>query len=160
MQILTETENSGRGTTAPPTAQSKIEPVSELRLQKFGNIAECLRRFPAELSADFIIRESRDRSRGAKSPQPREFRETRRGSCRDRTGWLGRQDSNRHIPFSKKAFEIPGELPPNLSHYGTRDFSRGSCWKWEGHPSSNTFATPPSSRDCGFWGVLWFVSVG
>jgi hypothetical protein len=51
-----------------PTTQSMIEPVSDLRLQKFGNIAGCLRRFLAELSTDLIIRECRDCSDGAKSP--------------------------------------------------------------------------------------------
>ena len=51
-----------------PTAQSAIEPVSDGRLQEFGNIAECIRRFPTERSVDFIIRESRDSQRCAKSP--------------------------------------------------------------------------------------------
>src|SRR5712691_4745181 len=132
--------------TANPTTQWKIEPVSDLRLQKFGNIAEVARRFPTEFSADLKIREFRDSSLSPKAPQRREFSRHTRGRRRDRTGWLPWQDSNRHIPFSKKPFEIPRELQPNLSHYGTRDFSRGSCWKWEEHPRAGTKKTHCPSR--------------
>jgi hypothetical protein len=45
-----------------------IEPVSDLRLQIFGNIAESARRFSEELSGDLIIREARDRWLMLKSP--------------------------------------------------------------------------------------------
>jgi hypothetical protein len=51
-----------------PMMQSKIEAVSDLRLRKFGNIAESLWKFSAELSADFIILEPRGGAQGAKSP--------------------------------------------------------------------------------------------
>jgi tRNA nucleotidyltransferase (CCA-adding enzyme) len=44
-----------------------IKPVSDLRLQKFGNIAEAARRFLAELSTDLFFLESRDRSHDARS---------------------------------------------------------------------------------------------
>jgi hypothetical protein len=44
-----------------PTTQSMIEPVSDLRLQKFGNIADSARRFSAEISVCREIWESRDR---------------------------------------------------------------------------------------------------
>ena len=47
--------------TGNPAAQSMIEPVSDLRLQIFGNIAESTRRFSTELSGDLIIREAGDR---------------------------------------------------------------------------------------------------
>src|ERR1700682_299766 len=46
--------------TANPAAQSKIEPVSDLRLHKFGNIAETARRFSAEIWARREIWEPRD----------------------------------------------------------------------------------------------------
>ena len=46
-----------------------IEPVSDLRLQKFGSIAEIARRFPTEFSADLKLRESRDCSLSPEAPQ-------------------------------------------------------------------------------------------
>ena len=49
--------------TGNPITQSKIEPVSDLRLHKFGNIAETARRFSAEIWARREILESRSRSR-------------------------------------------------------------------------------------------------
>src|SRR5450755_775974 len=97
--------------TANPAAQSKIEPVSDLRLQKFGNIAEAARRFPTELSAGLKIREFRDCSLSPKAPQRREFSRQTRGRRRDRTGWLGRQDSNLGLAESKSAALPLGYAP-------------------------------------------------
>src|SRR5262245_9141249 len=46
---------------------------------------------------------------------------------RDQTGWLGRQDSNSQMSFSKGPVEMSGEFPRIPEHLGTRDFSRAIC---------------------------------
>ena len=45
-----------------------IEPVSDLRLQTFGNIAGSVRRFSPEYSEAPVIQESRDRAHNRKAP--------------------------------------------------------------------------------------------
>ena len=64
-----------------------IEPVSDLRLQIFGNIAESARRFSAELSGDLIIREARDRWLMLRSPATARFSRSRPRQMR-RPDWL------------------------------------------------------------------------
>ena len=73
--------------TGNPTTQSMIEPVSDLRLQIFGNIAESARRFSAELSGDLIIREARDRWLMLRSPATARFSRSRPRQMR-RPDWL------------------------------------------------------------------------
>lgn len=64
---------------------------------------------------------------------PTYSRECRANFCvtdmpdRDRTGWLGRQDSNLEMPFRKMPFEMSGSFRLISERLGTRDFSPESC---------------------------------
>jgi hypothetical protein len=54
-------------------------------------------------------------------------------SHRDRTDWLGREDSNSQTSISKMPFEMCGEFAPIPELLGTRDFSRARCSKRDVH---------------------------
>jgi hypothetical protein len=80
-----------------------------------------------------VAAETSENSSSETVRRPANSRECRKNLCgldnahRDRTGWLGRQDSNLEMSFCKMPFEMSHEFRLILEHLGTRDFSRASC---------------------------------
>jgi len=57
----------------------------------------------------------------------RQYSHSRKSNRRDRTGWLGWEDSNSQMSLPKLAFEVWPEFPFILERLAIRDFSRLSC---------------------------------
>jgi hypothetical protein len=60
------------------------------------------------------------------TPRP-ELENTRKSNRRDRTGWLGMEDSNSQMSLPELAFEVWPEFPFISQRLALRDFSRLSC---------------------------------
>jgi hypothetical protein len=60
-------------------------------------------------------------------PECRQYLDSRKSNRRDRTGWLGWEDSNSQMSLPKLAFEVWPEFPFILERLAIRDFSRLSC---------------------------------
>jgi hypothetical protein len=67
------------------------------------------------------------RARQPNPPECRQFSRSRKSNRRDRTGWLGWEDSNSQMSLPKLAFEVWPEFPFISQRLAIRDFSRLSC---------------------------------
>ena len=117
---------------------------------KNGNFSNVDQRLSAKIANFDSTARARDRRAFKKRRTCGLFRQLRRQKAGDRTGWLGRQDSNREIPFSELAFETTREFRVLLRNCGPETFTRQSCRNGQGHPapSASPAAVIPSVQSC------------